>query len=61
MVVVNRKGNPGCERQIQTLVMTLCWFGLSGLIDEWKSTVHEDEGDARKKEKLEEKGTMRVI
>ena len=41
--------------------MTLCWFGLSGLIDEWKSTVHGDEGDARKREKLEEKGTMRVI
>lgn len=56
-----RKGNPGYERQMQTPVMTLFWFGLAGLIDEWKSTVHGDEGDARKREKLEEKGIVRVI
>lgn len=57
----DRKGNPECERQMQTPVMTLLWFGLAGLIDEWKNTENGDEGDARKTEKLEEKGTVRVL
>lgn len=46
---------------MQTPVMILFWFGLAGLIDERKSTEHGDEGDARKRENLEEKGTVRVI
>lgn len=47
--------------QMQAPVMTLLWFGLAGLIDEWKNTENGDEGDARKTEKLEEKGTVRVL
>lgn len=57
----DRKGNPECERANANTCMTLLWFGLAGLIDEWKNTENGDEGDARKTEKLEEKGTVRVL